>query len=421
MQITININNQKDLEKLVSYLVQNGIMISEDVQEQMNQKRKENILKQHPFKIYKGKDNRFQTYIADGTVKSGRRKVTKTHREDLEDFLVKHYSAEEKKKSYDGITLEKFYPEWLEFKRLHTDAENYIDRINDDWKKYYVGTDIIRVPIKKLDKVTLDRWAHQLIKDNKMTKKQYYNATVIMRQVLEYAVDSNILEANPFSLVKIDGKRMFRKEKKKSSETQVYLYDEIPVIYGIAMEHFQSNDRLTHKLAPLAILFQFQTGIRVGELCAIRFSDVENENFIHIQRMYRYSTGEVVEHTKTQCGDREVFLTEKAKEYIRMAKEYQQKHNCQSEYIFSINDEPLSYRSLERLYRRYCEKAGIIWKSSHKVRKTYISELIDGNVNINTIREMVGHVDERTTMNSYCFDCNTESAKMDAIAHALHS
>ena len=43
-------------------------------------------------------------------------------------------------------------------------------------------------------------------------------------------------------------------------------------------------------------------------------------------------------------------------------------------------------------------------KSFHKVRKTYISALIDSGININEIRKAVGHTDERTTFSNYCYN-----------------
>ena len=58
-------------------------------------------------------------------------------------------------------------------------------------------------------------------------------------------------------------------------------------------------------------------------------------------------------------------------------------------------------------------------KSSHKVRKTYISALLDAHVNINTVRELVGHADERTTLKNYCFDRNTEEEKRKKVEQAL--
>ena len=71
--------------------------------------------------------------------------------------------------------------------------------------------------------------------------------------------------------------------------------------------------------APLAIIFMFYTGLRIGELVALRESDIEG-NQIHIQRqetrvfedidaehsrMVGYA---IVDHTKTEVGNRYVPL-----------------------------------------------------------------------------------------------------------------
>ncbi len=412
-------------EQMFSFLVENGIINMDDVQDQMTKKFKETILKHHKHKIWQGKDGRYRTHIDDSTRKSGRRLVVKTKEEDLLEYLSDFYSLDNTGGSdrKEVLTLEKLYPQWLEHKKLYTTAETYIMRIECDWKKYYVGTDIIKKPLTALTKLKLDEWAHKLIKDYRMTKNQYYNVTVIIRQSLQYAVDKGLLKDNLFSQVSIDGKRMFRKVKKKADDTQVFLSNEIPLIYEQAWNDFMSNNQLTHRLAPLAILFQFQTGVRIGELCACCEDDIEDENYIHIQRMYRYGSheSEVVEHTKTSCGDRRIILTDLAKKYVHLAKEYKAEHGIVSKYIFSINGNPLSNRSVAYLYEKYCNKLGIIHKTSHKARKTYISALIDGKVNINTVREMVGHSDERTTYNNYCFDRSTENEKKTLIENALAS
>ena len=62
----------------------------------------------------------------------------------------------------------------------------------------------------------------------------------------------------------------------------------------------------------------------------------EKSDYIHIQRMYRKETGEVVDHTKSACGDRKVLLTDTAKDIIETAKDFQLKSGGKSqEYIFS--------------------------------------------------------------------------------------
>lgn len=421
---------------MLSFLVENGKIDVGDVQKAMTEKHIKEILKQHPFEIWQGKDGRFRTYVEDETKPTGRRLIVKTYEKDLNEYLVRFYEKREKEKQKreqrekelketekQELTLEKLYPRWLKYKELHTTAETYIIRIDSDWKKYYEQTEIIKAPLVSLTKLELDEWVHELIKKYNMTKTQYYNVTVIIRQAFEYAVEIGVLEENVFSYVKIDGKRMFRKVKKKPDYTQVFLKDEIPRMIEWAWNDFNSNDRLTHRLAPLAILFQFQTGVRLGELCACCETDIEDVDYIHIQRMYRYGSHEpeVVEHTKTGYGDRKVFLTDLAKKYIQLAREYKTEHGIVSEYLFSVNKNPLSHRSVAYLYEKYCNKLGIIRKTSHKTRKTYISALIDGKVNINTIREMVGHADERTTYNNYCFDRRTEEEKQMQIQNALAS
>ena len=40
-------------------------------------------------------------------------------------------------------------------------------------------------------------------------------------------------------------------------------------------------------------------------------------------------------------------------------------------------------------------------------------------MNINTIREMAGHEDERTTFKNYCFDRSTEHEKVENMVRAL--
>lgn len=173
------------------------------------------------------------------------------------------------------------------------------------------------------------------------------------------------------------------------------------------------------KLAPLAIMFQFQTGIRIGELCVVRYEDLSDSE-IYINRMYRYEEKEIVEYTKGHNEGRFVTLTAEAKRLIETARAYQQLRGMSdSGYIFSVNEEPLSYYAIQKLYAKYCEEIGTIAKSSHKSRKTYISALIDGGVNINTIRDMVGHADEHTTLRSYCYDRRSKTERAELIEKAL--
>ena len=93
-----------------------------------------------------------------------------------------------------------------------------------------------------------------------------------------------------------------------------------------------------------------------------------------------------------------------------------------SEYIFVGKDgQRIHSKALDTRIRKYCRYIGISEKSMHKIRKTYISTLIDSQtVNLNTIRDLVGHEDERTTLRCYCFNRQTESQTQESIERALN-
>ena len=125
---------------------------------------------------------------------------------------------------------------------------------------------------------------------------------------------------------------------------------------------------------------------------------------------------------KGERRERWVILSTEAFHIIDEARKRQKAEGVSTDgYIFSMTDEYLSYRSVSEAFRKYCKAAGINYRSSHKARKTVISSLIDAGMNINTIREMVGHADERTTMNSYCYDRRTKDERIEILDNALSS
>lgn len=405
--------------QLLMSAVESGIINIDDVQKQMNIKKRQKILALHPYSVWQLSDGRWRTYLPDDTKKNKRKAITKTKKEDLEEAIIKNVQGAEKQHEE---TVRSLYPEWLEYKAQHLPAESSVTRIEVDWKKFYLNNDEARVidrPIRLLTKLELDKWIHQTIRQYSMTKTAYYNFSIIIRQVLDYAVDLELITENPMRNFKVDPK-MFRRVKKKADETQVFSNEEFRKIHQLAWDDFKNRVK-TYELSPLAVLFQFETGLRIGELCVVRYEDIEQPDYIHIQRMLRKQTGEVVDHTKTDCGDRQVYLTEEARRLVAVAKQRQTELCVPNDgYIFSINSLPLIHYPVEELYRKYCDKLGITQKSSHKARKTYISALIDGQVNINTVRSMAGHSDERTTYGNYVFDRHTRAERNNMIEMALN-
>lgn len=410
-------HKELDMQEVLTHLLKSANLSLDDVAADMKKAERKEILEKHTAPITKGSDGRYRTYIK---LENGKRKqIAKSTIEKVEDALVDFYSDQLEKSSADKMTLELLYPRWMEYKKLHRAAPSYLRRIDIDWKRYYEGTDIVKTPLKQLDKLTLDIWCHELISESGRSKKAYYNASMIMRQILDFAVDSNYIQQNIFRQVKVNNKLVFDPEKKKDSELEVFTLEEVKMLCELAFEDFNKGHSTVHKLAALTIPFQLQVGLRIGELCAVRYSDIQGDELI-VRRMYRTREKEVVDYLKGHHESRTVPLTTEALRIINLAKTYQQEHGLDdSGYIFSVTGEPLADSTISKLYRRYCLKIETPHKSSHKARKSFISALIDGKVNINTIREIVGHASEQTTYRCYCYDRKSKSERAALIEQAL--
>ena len=97
----------------------------------------------------------------------------------------------------------------------------------------------------------------------------------------------------------------------------------------------------------------------------------------------------------------------------------QNKASGQDGYLFVVDGKRIYDTAIRWRVQKYCKKANIVYRSPHKIRKTWISKLIDAKVNINTIRELAGHEDERTTYKNYCYDRKTEKQRQEQMEEAL--
>lgn len=440
---------ENNTSEIWTFLTKSGIidLDTEELLETINmtkqQKKEQEILKQHLenfYHIWQNDKGVFLTYIPAPDKPKGRKPLTAGTEEKLNRKIIDFYLNREKeeeeaqkkeqKKKEKPSTLREIYPLWLNLKSYETTASSYMRRIDSDWVKFYLNDPIIDTDIHDFTKASLKEWALKLIREKELTKTQYYNMSIIIRQCLDYAVDYGFHTANAFREFKVEGK-LFRKVKKPEDDTQVFLTYERPLVEQEAWADFKEKNCTSALAIPLA----FQLGVRIGELVALKSTDISPDGkYIHIQRMaqrqaeqrpdgtWEYSKWIVVEHVKSSAGDREVFLTKTAREIIKTILQANEENGFYDhDYIFVDRGQRINPRAVDCRIRKYCDHINIKQKSSHKVRKTYISTLIDGGVNINEIRKEVGHEDERTTYKNYCFNRKTKNENESDMERALAS
>jgi integrase len=123
-----------------------------------------------------------------------------------------------------------------------------------------------------------------------------------------------------------------------------------------------------------------------------------------------------VEHLKKENNSEYRFipLTDRANQIIENAREL----NPDGEFIFERGGERLTARAVTYWLSKYCRDAGITYKSPHCTRRTTASRLSTKGMPLDKIRDMLGQVDEKTTL-SYIYNPNTEQENLNIMNEAL--
>lgn len=403
--INTTANNNPTLQNLLNDAINCGIIDLDSVHENIMASKREKVRKLHPYAITPPakEDGRWQTCYKDS---NGNRKNIKAQTEvDLLDKLIPIY---EDQMNLDKTTFYDLFQNWLKYKKTITDSPNTILRHKQQYRKYLQTSSLHEKKISKITELQLEEECNRIVKEFKLSRKEWTNLKTILRGMYFYAVRNGDLKVNLMEKVQIHVK--FRQVVKKTGKTETYNTEELIQLN----KYLDAMYAETEDVAFLAVKLNFLLGLRVGELVALKPTDFDDENHLHIvreevkdQEANKYY---VVDHTKTN-EDRFVVVIPKAKELLA-------KIEPQGEYLFMRNGERLTARQVAYVLEKYAERQGVKTKSTHKMRKTYASNLSSKGVPLDAIREQLGHASLNTTL-SYIFNPLTEQETYDLMVKAL--
>lgn len=403
------------------FLEFNGTMSEDEVLNLVKMRKAiKNAQKQHPYKIHHTDKSGWFTNVDDPSCPNGKRKIRKCSEEKLMIALAEHYSESNQKK----VTLPEVHNEWIEHKKTPTNAST-IRRIEKSWEAYYLNEplsqELLNKPLANITVMELRTWAEQLLKKHyPVDQKKFSRIFGIIKGCYEYASDEdvNIVSEDLWSKAQKKLPKKLRTEKATPfDEEQVFTDKE-----RLAIRQMVYDDLKRYPTsAGLQILFLFETGLRIGEVCGLKWTDIKDSR-LYIQRQAdNYS---VREWTKTEHGRRDIPLTTTAKQILEDVKAFNQKHGYMAEWIFQ-SDNPdfeyrLGYQAADQKLRKLCKRLHTTVKSPHKIRKTCISTLLDDpNVNDRTVQRFAGHSDISTTYRFYNFERKSKEEQALAIEKAL--
>ena len=161
------------------------------------------------------------------------------------------------------------------------------------------------------------------------------------------------------------------------------------------------------------IVLCLYTGLRIGELLALTWSDVDFEKRILSVTKTCHDATENGEHIritdtpKTENSRRSIPLP---KNLLKMLKEIKKKSKC--EFVIADGEKPVFIRSYQRTFELLLKKLGLSHKGFHSLRHTFATRALECGMDVKSLSEILGHKNATVTLNRYAHSLWEHKAEM---------
>ena len=152
----------------------------------------------------------------------------------------------------------------------------------------------------------------------------------------------------------------------------------------------------------LGIIICMSTGLRLGEICALRWEDIDiRERVLHVNRtVQRIEVDGGITRTillegepKSAFSKREIPISDALSALLLS-------FYGSGRYVLRDN-RPMEPRTYQNHFRRYLEESEVERKNFHILRHTFATNCIDNGEDIKSLSEILGHSNVNITLNRY--------------------
>lgn len=227
-----------------------------------------------------------------------------------------------------------------------------------------------------------------------LSSKTIQDIYTILKQILNYAIKKEYILPLSFDIPKPKLEQKSFSVLNNEQQTRLVLY---------LRNHLS--------LETLGILICLFTGIRVGELCALKWNDFDLQNSVlHINKTLQRikntdknavtKTKIIIDRPKSQKSIRDIpipsFLWELINKYG---------HNCSNEAYFLTGkaNQFIEPRLFQYKFKVHLENAGLPDMNIHALRHTFATRAIEQNIDTKTLSEILGHSTIKFTLERYVY------------------
>lgn len=401
----LNIN---DFQKAIKH----GIINEAYVRECIENMKREEILQNHSYKITQGKDGNWRTYVKDSTKPSGCRLIKKSTEKKLQDELVKYYGEQKNK----ALTFKDVYFQWREVQeKLVTDNTAY--KYDTDYNRFLKDSAFEQLPIARITEDIIKVFFHDSIKQNNLTKGAFKKLYGYVNNTFAKAYREKIIIENPMIHFVCKQFYTYCEEVDKPIEKQIFSEEEENLILEKLHSEYVSKPNY---MPNYAVEFASLTGMRVGEIVALKWEDIHTEGklsyfVINKSEKYNRKTKEYfIDKTKNK-KIRKFPIDDKIKRFLFEVKKVQFKYGFYGEWVFANEEGRIHAPVVSSCIKNKCRQLNITERGIHAFRKTLNSELRCSGVSEVVASALLGH-SPQVNREYYTFDTSSMQDKTEIIA-----
>lgn len=288
-----------------------------------------------------------------------------------------------------SVSLANYIDEWMTTYKAYSVRQSTFDRLLTSIKALE-GYAIASIPIGEITAKHIQLYVNELANSGyglSTIKKQMRIVTAPLKQ----ASALHIIPADPGIGIRLPSRYNVAKPERI---VEAYTAQEQTALLNVI-----SSGRRT---GYFAIMLMIETGLRVGEVLALRWQDVQlTRKRINVRntvvRLANKKQSFVQDSVKSESSRRTIPLTPEAINILE--EQYARRVN---EWVFVNDDgERLSYEALRYQTRKACEEAGIEYRGEHVFRHTFATNCYHKGIDVKILSRLLGHADVNITYNLY--------------------
>lgn len=185
-------------------------------------------------------------------------------------------------------------------------------------------------------------------------------------------------------------------------------YGEVQVFTSREQRTIEQGALNAKDACSIGVILCFYTGIRLGELCALKWSDIDFESgtmsilrTVSRIRVFDSKENKTTLHVglpKSRKSIRKIPLPEFLLNLLTSSSLYTGNNTC---FIFTGNEDPYNPRRFQKMFKKILRDNHIVDRKFHAIRHTFATRALELGVDIKTVSELLGHSGVSITLNVY--------------------